>query len=246
MIALQISLNGVHCGDHEIVAERTVIGRRAECEIQLLDPAVSGQHALVTLVMDEPWVEDLGSTNGTYVNGQLTRKRLLEDGDEIGIGQHRLHCLVNTMTALNERLDADLADGAAGFSFAREIDQVALDDQQRAVLSSFEQTVRHKPGELLPPLAPPPLAWLRLRAGPHAGRKLKLDRPRFSLGAGRQQVAVIARQASGYVLVPAAKQSYAGDAPRVNGELADAAGQSLYHQDVIEIGGVEVEFLFDR
>jgi len=64
-----------------------VIGRRADCEIVLLDDAVSGHHARIAWDTDSWRVEDLSSTNGTFVNGKrLSRPARLRSGDALRVG----------------------------------------------------------------------------------------------------------------------------------------------------------------
>ncbi len=63
-----------------------LIGRLSDCDIVLPDRRVSRRHARMYLQGDRYWIEDLGSKNGTYVNGEpLTEPRPLDDGDEIQI-----------------------------------------------------------------------------------------------------------------------------------------------------------------
>src|SRR6266436_9528140 len=70
--------------------ERITIGRRADNEICLPNLAVSGEHAAVVTILADSFLEDLGSTNGTLVNGQSIAKHFLRDGDQIDIGRHIL------------------------------------------------------------------------------------------------------------------------------------------------------------
>ncbi len=67
-----------------------LIGRESPADILLIDPSVSRRHAFVALKDQILWIEDLGSTNGTDVNGERITKRRLEPGDEITIGAVRL------------------------------------------------------------------------------------------------------------------------------------------------------------
>jgi pSer/pThr/pTyr-binding forkhead associated (FHA) protein len=78
--------------------ERLTIGRRADNDICLPFPAVSGEHAAVVTILDDSFLEDLGSTNGTTVNGLAITKHFLRDHDEIDIGRHTLVYLSGEFT----------------------------------------------------------------------------------------------------------------------------------------------------
>src|ERR1700687_3726926 len=70
--------------------ERITIGRRADNDVCLSNLAVSGEHAAVVTILADSFLEDLGSTNGTLVNGNAIVKHFLRDRDEIDVGQHKL------------------------------------------------------------------------------------------------------------------------------------------------------------
>jgi pSer/pThr/pTyr-binding forkhead associated (FHA) protein len=70
--------------------EAVVIGRMSECDVPLTDPNVSRRHAEVRREDNEFVVVDLGSTNGTRVNGAGVKERQLVDGDEITVGTTKL------------------------------------------------------------------------------------------------------------------------------------------------------------
>ncbi len=90
MAKLVLSLNGAVQGEFELNKERVTLGRKPENDIQVDNLAVSGKHALIITILDDSFLEDLGSTNGTYVNGKLVKKHALKDGDIIAIGKHEL------------------------------------------------------------------------------------------------------------------------------------------------------------
>ena len=77
---------------HDILLdkERLTIGRRPDNDVCLPYPAVSGEHAQVVTILDDSFLEDLGSTNGTLVNGKPIVKHFLRDNDLIDIGRQRL------------------------------------------------------------------------------------------------------------------------------------------------------------
>jgi pSer/pThr/pTyr-binding forkhead associated (FHA) protein len=69
--------------------ERLTIGRRADNDVCLPYPAVSGEHAAVVTILADSFLEDLGSTNGTLVNGKPVAKHFLVDHDRVDIGRQR-------------------------------------------------------------------------------------------------------------------------------------------------------------
>ena len=76
--------------DVRLARERMTIGRRADNDVCLPYPAVSGEHAAVVTILADSFLEDLGSTNGTLVNGKAITKHFLRDRDEIDIGKQKL------------------------------------------------------------------------------------------------------------------------------------------------------------
>jgi len=233
MFILDISVDGVAWDVIEVTRERISLGRRAESDIQLLDPTVSGQHAVITVTLGDVWIEDVGSTNGTFVNDELVRRQLLRDGDEIAIGQHRLTCQIP------QSVDDDVMPLSASAPVVAtdpaELDQVHVD-----ALAHLERTMRRMPqGDEMPS------ARLELLTGPHAGKSLKLDQPSFSLGAFRQRMAVVARKPTGYYILPVVNQSDVSGYPHVNGEPVSDDGCPLRHRDRIDVGGVQMDFMFE-
>ena len=102
MAKLVLSLNGAVQGEFSLSKERISIGRKPDNDIQVDNLAVSGKHALVITILDDSFLEDLGSTNGTYVNGKLIKKHALRDGDVVGIGKHELKYVNEHATADDE------------------------------------------------------------------------------------------------------------------------------------------------
>jgi pSer/pThr/pTyr-binding forkhead associated (FHA) protein len=73
----------------ELETERVVIGRRRTCEVVLEHPGVSARHCELARSSEGQWtITDLGSTNGTFVNGLPITETTLRFGDEIGLGKH--------------------------------------------------------------------------------------------------------------------------------------------------------------
>lgn len=81
--------------DFPLDKERITIGRRADNDVCLPYPAVSGEHAQVVTILADSFLEDLGSTNGTIVNGRPVAKHFLADHDQIDIGRQRMTYMSN-------------------------------------------------------------------------------------------------------------------------------------------------------
>jgi len=100
----------------EFVFEREThtigLGRRASNEVCIPDRSVSAAHARVSVDVGTLWIEDLNSTNGTYVNGQLISRRQLDEGDEVILGKVRIRVLGEAQTAASTLLAGDTADSA--------------------------------------------------------------------------------------------------------------------------------------
>ena len=90
MAKLVLSMNGVVQGEYQLGKERITIGRKPDNDIQIDNLAVSGKHALIITILDDSFLEDLGSTNGTYVNGRRVTRAVLVAGDRLMVGRVEL------------------------------------------------------------------------------------------------------------------------------------------------------------
>src|ERR1700728_3434144 len=87
---LMLSLDGQILAEYNMNKERYTIGRLPDNEIRIDNPAVSGHHSLIINILNDSFLEDLNSTNGTYVNGKLIKKHAMQHGDVITVGHHQL------------------------------------------------------------------------------------------------------------------------------------------------------------
>jgi hypothetical protein len=90
MAKLIVSLEGSVIRDYPLEKERVTIGRKPHNDIQIENLAVSGEHACIVTILNDSFLEDLGSTNGTLVNGNSVKKHILQNNDMIEIGKYRL------------------------------------------------------------------------------------------------------------------------------------------------------------
>ena len=90
MARLMLSLDGQILAEYNMNKERYTIGRLPDNDIRIDNPAVSGHHSLIINILNDSFLEDLNSTNGTYVNGKLIKKHAMQHGDVITVGHHQL------------------------------------------------------------------------------------------------------------------------------------------------------------
>ncbi|BAP87400.1 FHA domain protein [Burkholderiales bacterium GJ-E10] len=223
MSKLILSLDGVVLREVALTKDRETIGRRSHNDVVIDNLAVSGEHAVIVRSGDNTYIEDLGSTNGTTVNGQPIKRHLLRNGDTIEVGKYRLRYL----------LDAAMGDAPAG---------VDIDTQQplaREYYSPGPATIQVRPpGE--PTAAPQAPATIRILTGGNAGREMALVKALTTVGRPGSQVAVITRRPTGYFIAHVEGDVF----PAVNGRNLGSAAHPLHNGDVIELAGVQMEFCF--
>lgn len=91
-----VLLTGDKAGTHYLIKDdrMTIIGRDAECQIRLQDPDASRRHAAIQPFGREFYIMDMGSTNGTLINGRQEEKRILRHADKITIGKQEFQFLL--------------------------------------------------------------------------------------------------------------------------------------------------------
>lgn len=200
--------------------ERVSIGRHPDNDVALNDKAVSGRHAVIITILQDSFLEDLESTNGTLVNGRAISKHPLTHGDEIMIGRNRL------------RYEAD--DGAE-------------DDFEKTMIlrpgqlgAAFESQLQ-APATAAPAAAKPLLGKLRVASGPNAGKELELSKALTTVGKPGVQVAAITRRADGYYIVHVGGDS-GGKRALVNGQEINTQARKLQPGDTIELLGTQMSF----
>ncbi len=90
MARLILSLNGQTMAEYNMSKERYTIGRLPDNDVRIDNATVSGHHSLIINILNDSFLEDLNSTNGTYVNGKLIKKHALQHGDVVTVGKHQL------------------------------------------------------------------------------------------------------------------------------------------------------------
>ena len=90
MARLILSLDSQVLAEYNMSKERYTIGRLPDNDVRIDNPAVSGHHSLIINILNDSFLEDLCSTNGTYVNGKLIKKHAFQHGNVVTIEHHQL------------------------------------------------------------------------------------------------------------------------------------------------------------
>jgi predicted component of type VI protein secretion system len=236
MPKLILSMDGLVLKEIALDRERLTIGRKPNNDVQIDNLAISGQHAVITTILDDAFLEDQNSTNGTYVNGQPIKKHVLRNNDVVELGKYRLKYIVDA--AKPGMAKSDYIDTAA-------LKPVLHSPEADAVLTAGTDAERSAATQTSAPKAPAAagdvdnrMGVIRVFTGANAGRELELSKPLTTLGKPGKQVAVITRRMHGYFITHVEGASF----PLVNGKAMDAQARQLKDRDVIEIAGVRMGF----
>lgn len=225
---LILSLNSSVLGEFPLNKERITLGRKPENDIQVDNLAVSGQHAAIITILNDSFLEDLDSTNGTFVNGKLVKKHALKNGDVISIGKHELK-YVNDEATGEEDFEKTMVirPGMASHAAAAAKAESAPSGHTATTDQPYKAPAE---GQL-------PLGKIQVLSGPGAGKELELRKALITLGRPGVQVAVITRRPQGYFIT-----HVEGNAPVVNGQAIGSQAHALRDNDVVELAGVKMEF----
>jgi pSer/pThr/pTyr-binding forkhead associated (FHA) protein len=260
MAKLIMSLDNAVIREVPLDKERFTIGRKAHNDIQIDNLAVSGEHALIVTILNDSFLEDLGSTNGTLVNGNPVKKHILQTNDVVEIGKYKLKYVNEASAAQSGGADFEktmvlrapiqqmkapsAAPAAAPQAAAPAPAPVAPpagafgDTQINPTATSTQARAPQTPAPAAAPKATEKLAAIQILTGPSAGKELELTKNLTTLGKPGVQVAVITRRPHGYFITHVEGASY----PVINGKTLDAQAHQLNDHDVIELAGVKMEF----
>ena len=244
MSKLILSMDGLVLKEIVLSKERTTIGRKPHNDIQIDNLAISGEHAVIITILNDSFLEDLGSTNGTFINGQAVKKHFLQNGDTIELGKYKLK-YVN-----------DAPQPAAGADFEKTMilrpgampkapEPSPAGSHQATGAMQAPPQMAPRPTPSAPPPSPPPaaapqlpLGAIQILSGGNAGKELELTKTLTTLGKPGLQVAVIARRPHGYFIT----HVEGAQCPVVNGTALDKQAHALNDHDIIELAGIKMEF----
>ena len=233
MARLVLSLDGQVMAEYNMNKERYTIGRLPDNDIRIDNAAVSGHHSLIINILNDSFLEDLNSTNGTYVNGKLIKKHALQHGDVVTVGHHQLR-FVEDDEAQDEFEKTMVIQPSS-----RPVEKVrAASEVAEHASPSISATGKSR---ALNDAAALKKAKLQVLSGAFAGRELELSKALTTLGRPGVQVAAITRRAEGYYIVHV-DSGKDNDFPLVNGTAIGAQATRLTDNDVIQLAGVKMGF----
>jgi len=244
MARLILSLDGQVMAEYNMTKERYTVGRLPDNDVRIDNAAVSGHHGLIINILNDSFLEDLNSTNGTYVNGKLIKKHALTHGDVITIGHHHLRFVDSQVESTEQdEFERTLVIQPGQVSEARlraAAESIAPPPPAAPAPAPSAPAARAAPFAAEKG-APSRAAKLQVLSGQFAGRELELTKTLTTLGRPGVQVAAISRRADGYYVVHV-ESSKPGDFPLVNGQPIGPQARRLHDNDVVTLAGVKMGF----
>ena len=227
MAKISISIGGSVTQSFALHKERLTLGRRSHNDIVLDMRAVSAEHAAIVTILRNSFVEDLDSTNGTQVNGQVIRKHYLQHGDVISIGKYEITYFnegVAAHTLPPSKIENDFPETESlidppEFNGAQQRGQTAI----AGVIDGVPQ----------------PMPVIKIVTGPSAGKEMILTKSLTTIGRPGVQVAIITRRPQGFLITHVEGNTY----PLVNGTSIGTNAHALLSGNKVDLSGTELEFV---
>ena len=271
MAKLILSMDGLVLKEIPLSKERTTIGRKAHNDIQIDNLAVSGEHAVIVTILNDSFMEDLGSTNGTLVNGNPVKKHFLQNNDVIELGKYKLKfiqeagaqpaaaaadfekTMVLRPSAMKAAAEQAKAAGGTGAQAAQAARPAAL---QAVGTAAQVAGISEKPAALAAaaaahaPAAAPPAA---AAVAPKPAQPLGAIQLLSGGNAGKElelakPLTTLGKPGVQVAVLTRRPQGYfithveGAQRPTVNGQAIGSAPHALKDHDLVEIAGIKMEF----
>jgi pSer/pThr/pTyr-binding forkhead associated (FHA) protein len=272
MAKLILSMDGLVLKEIPLTKERTTLGRKPHNDIQIDNLAVSGEHAVIVTILNDSFLEDLGSTNGTVVNGNPVKKHFLQNNDVIELGKYKLKFIgeaapaagaggdkadfEKTMVLRPSTMKAAAQAAAAAGGGAQAAVAARLAAVQAAGQSAAATGIADKDAAKAPAAAAAPAAAPAPGAAPAAkpgGQPLGAIQLLSGGNAGKEleltkPLTTLGKPGVQVAVLTRRPQGYfithveGAARPEVNGQQIGAAPHALKDHDVIELAGIKMEF----
>ena len=229
MPKLIVSIDGVVIKEVQLTKDRTTLGRRPYNDIVIDNLAVSGEHAVVLMVGHEVHLEDLNSTNGTYINGKAARKQVLQNNDLVEVGKYKLKFIHEGAENGFEKTTMARPGMVGGLPLTTgpvQYTRRASDHSAPVPLAGTELAAHNH-------------AAIKVLTGAAAGREVTLTKVVTTLGKPGVAVAAITRRPHGYVVV----HVEGAEQPTLNGAPIGATPVALKNSDVLQLAGTQMQFI---
>lgn len=219
-----VSIDEVVIKEVQLTKDKTTLGRRPYNDIVIDNLAVSGEHALLQMTGSDVVLEDLNSTNGTYVNGKAVKKQQLQSGDSIEIGKYKIKFVADNVAE-----DFDKTTIVK----ARPADPPPMSRSPAGTPSGFPVGGGDSVG--LGAFH----AAIKVLSGAASGREVPLTKVVTTIGKPGVAVAAITRRQQGFVVHHV---EGAGN-PSLNGSPIGTDPIALKNGDLIELAGTQMQFV---
>jgi hypothetical protein len=219
---LVVSLDGVVIKEVQITKDKTTLGRRPYNDIVIDNLAVSGEHAVLQMVGGDVFIEDLNSTNGTYINGKAIKKQLLAHNDTVEIGKYKIKYLVDESGEYEKTMIMRPGSAVPAFS-----------PSSHPMASGHPAFGSGHGGATATP------ASIKVLNGAAAGREVTLTKVVTTVGKPGVQVASITKRPNGYAFA----HVEGATRPSINGVPLVGDSVPLRNGDVIELAGTQMQFI---
>ena len=222
-----VSIDGVVIKEVQLSKDRTTLGRRPYNDIVIDNLAVSGEHAVLQMTGNEVYLEDLNSTNGTYVNGKAVKKQLLQNSDTVEIGKYKIKYI-------NE---------APGATFEKTMIMKPGMVPPPGAKPPAPAATAGAASPAGPVSAPAELAGvaasIKVLSGAAAGREVSLVKVVTTIGKPGVAVAAITKRPHGFVVA----HVEGTNKPTLNGAAIGAEPVTLKNGDLLELAGTQMQFV---
>ena len=215
-----VSIDGVVIKEVQLTKDRTSLGRRPYNDIVIDNLAVSGEHAVLQMSGNEVHLEDLNSTNGTYVNGKAVKKQLLLNNDTVEIGKYKIKYINEIAEAEFEKTMVIKSGSLAALAAAPAAQPMAAAPATSVVGSSVN-------------------AAIKVMSGAAAGREVPLVKVVTTIGKPGVAVAAITKRPHGFVIA----HVEGANRPSLNGAPIGADPVALKDGDLLELAGTQMQFV---
>jgi pSer/pThr/pTyr-binding forkhead associated (FHA) protein len=222
-----VSIDGVVIKEVQLTKDRTTLGRRPYNDVVIDNLAISGEHAVFQMTGSDVFIEDLNSTNGTYVNGKAAKKQQLVNGDTVEVGKYKIKFVGEVAS-----------DGFEKTMMVRP-GMVPSPNVAPAPTAASPAAFAAARPPAAAPAASAAQASVKVLSGAAAGREVPLTKVVTTIGKPGVAVAAITKRPHGFVVHHV---EGAGN-PSLNGAPIGTDPVPLKNGDLIELAGTQMQFV---